>query len=347
MLQSNFLKITAVFLVLYSILGGLFLPLSPNIEKASYTSFQDSLIQIEVYAPKVKEPSSFYLIQNALKAEDKRILKINNIKNIKDGFLLTTLNPNYYEGVNRGNTFDLWAQNKKNGGFVYFNVFMADSSRAQIQFPQIDKKELITKNPFSLSFPNRPILRESIRNLFFHVPMWFGMMFLLTTSLFYSVRYLGKGNLEDDIKAKNSVEIGLLFGTLGILTGMLWAKFTWGAFWTDDPKLNGAAIGMLTYCAYAILRSSVTDQIKKAKLAAVYNIFAYSIYIVFIYILPRLKASLHPGNGGNPGFNIYEQDNTMRLFFYPAVIGWILIGMWLMQLRSQIDLKISKKNLES
>ena len=116
MLQSNFLKITAVFLVLYSILGGLFLPLSPNIEKASYTSFQDSLIQIEVYAPKVKEPSSFYLIQNALKAEDKRILKINDIKNIKDGFLLTTLNPNYYEGVNRCNTFDLWAQNKKNGG---------------------------------------------------------------------------------------------------------------------------------------------------------------------------------------------------------------------------------------
>jgi hypothetical protein len=76
------------------------------------------------------------------------------------------------------------------------------------------------------------------------------------------------------------------------------------------------------------------------------GIFAFSIYIVFIYILPRLKASLHPGNGGNPGFNIYEQDNTMRLFFYPAVIGWILIGMWLMQLRSQIDLKISKKNLE-
>lgn len=180
-----------------------------------------------------------------------------------------------------------------------------------------------------LSFPNLPILNESIRNLLFHVPMWFSMVFLLLLSFIYSISYLGKPDRMKDNYAVGFAQIGVLFGALGIFTGMVWAKSTWGAFWTNDPKLNGAAIGMLIYFAYLILRSSVEDEMKRGKLAASYNIFAFVIYIAFIFVIPRLTDSLHPGNGGNPAFSNYDLDNTLRMFFYPATLGWIALSMWI------------------
>jgi heme exporter protein C len=61
----------------------------------------------------------------------------------------------------------------------------------------------------------------------------------------------------------------------------------------------------------------------------VYSIFAFAIFIPLIWVLPRFTDSLHPGNGGNPAFGKYDMDNQMRMVFYPAVIGWTLMGFWL------------------
>ena len=177
--------------------------------------------------------------------------------------------------------------------------------------------------------PAQPILNESIRNLYFHVPMWFTMIFLMGASFVFSIRYLRGESLKVDTKAHKSAQIGFLFAALGLLTGMVWAKFTWGAFWVEDPKLNGTAVTMLIYLAYFVLRNSVDDPQKKGRLSAVYNIFAFVMMIVFIGILPRLTDSLHPGNGGNPAFSQYDLDNNMRWVFYPAVAGWILMGWWI------------------
>ncbi len=184
--------------------------------------------------------------------------------------------------------------------------------------------------------PALPILNETIRNLYFHVTMWFSMMAMLTVSLVASIRYLGAYELRHDDLADESAKVGAFMGILGILTGMVWAKFTWGDWWVNDMKLNGAAATMLVYLAYFLLRSSMDDKAKKARIAAVYNIFAYVLMIVFIMVLPRLTDSLHPGNGGNPGFGAYDLDANMRLVFYPAVIGWILITTWILQLRLRI-----------
>lgn len=184
-----------------------------------------------------------------------------------------------------------------------------------------------------LPVPRMPILHETIRNLYFHVPMWFGMMAMLSVSLFYSIRFLSKENPEDDIRANEAVTISMVLGLLGLLTGMMWANYTWGSPWPDDPKLNGVAIGMLAYLAYMILRGSLTDENKRARISSVYNIFAYVMFMLFIMVLPRLSDSLHPGNGGNPAFGQYDMDNTMRLVFYPAVIGWIMLAVWMWQLR--------------
>lgn len=186
---------------------------------------------------------------------------------------------------------------------------------------------------FLIEVPKQVILYESIRNLYFHVPMWFSMTLLFLVSVIYSIRGLGSGNLEYDRKAEELVNTGIVFGILGLATGSLWAKYTWGTWWTNDVKLNGSAISMLIYLAYVVLRGSLTDEQKRARISAVYNVFAFVLLIVFIGILPRMTDSLHPGNGGNPGFGNYDLDDKMKLVFYPAVLGWILFGLWITNIR--------------
>lgn len=184
--------------------------------------------------------------------------------------------------------------------------------------------------------PRLPILNESIRNLYFHVAMWMTMLVMLAVSLVYSIRYLSSLDRDHDTVAMSAAHVGILVSVIGILTGMLWARHTWGAYWVNDPKLNGAAITLLAYLAYFVLRGAVVDEDKRARIAAVYNVFAFVIMIVFIQILPRLTDSLHPGNGGNPAFSSYDLDNRMRMVFYPAVIGWSLIATWILNLKVRL-----------
>ena len=181
--------------------------------------------------------------------------------------------------------------------------------------------------------PAMAILNETIRNMYFHVTMWFAMMILMIVSLVNSIRFLGDFNLKSDMLAEESARMAMVFGVLGLLTGMVWAKYTWGAWWVNDVQLNGAAGTMLVYSAYFLLRGSMDDEQKRARIAAVYSIFAFAMMIVFIIVLPRMTDSLHPGKGGNPGFSSYDLDHRLRMIFYPAIIGWTLLGVWMMNLR--------------
>ncbi|QRR01691.1 cytochrome c biogenesis protein CcsA [Dyadobacter sandarakinus] len=184
--------------------------------------------------------------------------------------------------------------------------------------------------------PHLAIINESIRNTYFHVALWLAMTMLLFTSMVFSVRYLNKGRIEDDDIASEIAKSAIFFGILGCLTGSVWANYTWGDPWPNDPKLNGAAIGILIYLAYLLLRSSFEDEQRKARISSVYNIFAFAVFIPIIYILPRLTDSLHPGSGGNSTFGSYDFNNDIRKVFYPAIIGYILLGLWLAELRIRI-----------
>lgn len=181
--------------------------------------------------------------------------------------------------------------------------------------------------------PRLSILNETIRNQYFHVPMWFAMLIHLTGSLVYAIKYLRSGKLEHDYKSIELANVGILFSVLGMLTGMFWAEYAWGRWWSGDPKQNMTAICMLIYFAYLVLRNSMTDEQQRARVSGVYNIFAYATLFPLLFVLPRLTDSLHPGNGGNPGFNFYDLDSKLRMVFYPAVIGWTLLGLWLAELR--------------
>lgn len=194
------------------------------------------------------------------------------------------------------------------------------------------------------SVPAKPILNETIRNLYFHVGMWFGMTVFFIISLVYSVKYLRSGNLKHDIYAVEFANSGLLFGVLGLSTGAIWANYTWGKPWSNDIKQLGAAIAILIYFAYLVLRNSIPDLDKRARISAVYNIFAFSMLLPTIWIIPRLVDSLHPGGMGNPAFNTKDIDAHMRLVFWPgAVPGWILLGLWITSLRLRFKILEEKK----
>lgn len=179
---------------------------------------------------------------------------------------------------------------------------------------------------FLMQIPRINILEHTARNLYFHVPMWFVMMIGGVVAAVHGIRYLSTGNELSDIRSMEAARVGAVFGLLGLLTGIVWARFTWyvgtNIWWNFDPKQTMAAGQLLILGAYFVLRSGIEDPRKRGKVAAVYLIFATVTMPFLLYVLPRQFDSLHPGADGNPAFSDITHP-TMRLVFYPAVIGFI------------------------
>ena len=193
------------------------------------------------------------------------------------------------------------------------------------------------------SLPRLENLGQTSRNLFYHVPMWFTMYMLMAVSVVASLMYLRKARVEFDRLAKEAATVGVFFGSLGLSTGIFWSRVTWGslmpdssfaAWWSWDPKQTLALGAILVYLAYFVLRSSVEDEAKRARLAAVYNLFAAASLVPLTLIIPRALGGLHPGGAdGSPVFNNSDLSDEYRYIFYPAIIGFLCLGLWLTELR--------------
>lgn len=335
MFKTNWWKYLGALLVLYTIVAGLYIPLGPGIMEVTpselhqgqsntvlitgkNTHFKDAEQSLKVW---VKHGKTNVCAQKLIVSDNHKIAAI---------FDAPSLDPK--------EPLHLVINDDIDGNVVLDNAFWfnsAENSGRITHVAECDTK-VANKDASELSFPFLKILFQTIRNLFYHVPMWFSMVAILIGAMVYSILYLSKGRPEDDIAASQLTGVAMLLGTMGILTGMLWANFTWGQPWPNDPKLNSVAIGMLMYSAYFILRGAIDDEEKKARISATANVFFFPIFIVLIFVLPRLTDSLHPGNGGNPGFNSYDLDDTMRMIFYPAVLGWILMAYWIANLRIRV-----------
>ena len=182
------------------------------------------------------------------------------------------------------------------------------------------------------NIPRISILEHTARNLYFHVPMWFTMMALTAVSAWHSLQCLRTGDALRDVRARASAQIAVVFGVLGLLTGSYWAHYTWyegtNIWWNFDPKQSMAAVQVLIYGAYFALRGALENPVKRARISAVYNVFAFVTVPFLLYVLPRQMESLHPGAQGNPAFSEITHP-LMRFVFYSAVIGFIGLG-WLL-----------------
>lgn len=330
-------KIGGILILLYVLVVSLITPLSPGVVQVSETTVKpgDNTFIVTGYNTHFSESDSLYVWVSNGKLD----YCAQSVEPLADNRLRVEINLS--EPLVKP-FFHLMIFNSIDGTLFYPEAFYGRGfeNAAEADNPTADPclAEYPDTHYAGFAFPNRDILNETIRNLMFHVPMWFAMFFLMGISVIQGVRYLGNGNLNHDSKAEQSVRVGLLFALLGLITGSIWARFTWGAWWVSDPQLNGAAVTFLMYIAYIILRSSIDDEEKRGRVSAVYNIFAFAMLVVLILILPRFTDSLHPGKGGNPAFSKYDLDSTLRAVFYPAVVGWIILGYWIYTLRYRMAL---------
>ncbi|NLR82984.1 cytochrome c biogenesis protein CcsA [Chitinophaga eiseniae] len=197
---------------------------------------------------------------------------------------------------------------------------------------------------FTVEIPIIGTNGQSSRGLFFHVPMWICMYTMFTISIVYSLFFLSKYDLKKDVIAAAAAGVGSFFGVMGFATGSLWATYTWGGTLTDDPKQMCTALAILIYLAYLVLRLSIHDLDKRARISAVYNIFAYALLIPLTYIIPRMVDSLHPGSATTPGFASKDTSGSMKQVLYPAFIGWTLLSVWIFSLVVRYK-KLQLKNI--
>ena len=271
-----------------------------------------------------------------LKLDGEKALAATSVKVLDDNQLVAKFNlPTHLPVDTKVHDFSLIVDNEYDGASVLPSaVFVTqndiDASKGQAIWENAPIENLYTRE--GMTFPFRNILSETIRNTYYHVPLWFAMFFLFIGSVIYSGMFLNSQKPKYDHWARALCAVGIVYGILGLITGAIWAKHTWGAYWSWDPKQNMAAVAMLVYMAYFVLRNSFDDTERAGRIAAVYNIFAFAALIPLIYIIPRLVDSLHPGAGGNPAMGGEDLDNTMRMVFYPAIIGWTLLGCWISNL---------------
>jgi heme exporter protein C len=330
-MKNAWWKIITIIFLFYSVIGGMWINLIPAISGVSESEItENSTVTVFVYNGNLNSFEADDL--NAWTIDDPGKNTINwnaSVKKINDQTLQLqfpespfTKNQNLHlvveSPVFRDTLFNAF----------YFKV-KPGAKEGVLAIEKMHPRENLNK---AFGFPNREILNETIRNLFFHVPIWFAMMLAGAIGMFHGFLFLRNGKMDDDIKAEKYLKTTVLMGILGLITGSIWARFTWGTWWTFDVKLNGAAITVLIYVAYLVLRSGVKDEIQRARISAVYSIFAFFMMLLFVMIVPRIYDSLHPGNGGNNPVSSYDFDSTLRMVFYPAVIGWMGLACWISQL---------------
>jgi len=220
--------------------------------------------------------------------------------------------------------------------FLYF--FILAISIVGIAFP-------IVENPTTwYQYPYIPALGENAKIIFFHVPTaWLSSVAFLM-SAYYSFKYLRKKDYLDDIKSYTSAQIGIIFCILATVTGAVWANFMWGKPWSWDPRQTSIFALMLIYGAFFALRSAIEEPEKKATLSAVYSLIAFVTVPFFVYIMPRLMVSLHPGSKGDENPISFKMNPNMRAVFFLSLTAFSILYYWMWSLGYRSLLLKEKSN---
>ncbi|MHC1754994.1 MAG: cytochrome c biogenesis protein [Methanosarcina sp.] len=180
------------------------------------------------------------------------------------------------------------------------------------------------------------VLSGSFRIFFFHMPiaiisyLAFGVVFVA------SVLYLREKSLKWDIYARSAAEVGTLFASLVLVTGSIWAKDAWGWYWIWDIRLTTSLVLFLVYLAYLMLRKSLEEPEKRARLSAVFGILGFiSVPLSFFSI--RLWRSAHPlmfgGNTGGSGGGL--EGTALQLTLIVNFIAYFLLFLTLFSMKVQ------------
>ncbi|MCH2171692.1 cytochrome c biogenesis protein CcsA [Myxococcota bacterium] len=176
--------------------------------------------------------------------------------------------------------------------------------------------------------------------LYVHVPSAFAAYLGFAITALFGILYLWRGEVRYDQVAHSSAEVGVVFCTLMIVSGPIWAKGTWGHWWVWDPRLTITLLLWFTYLAYLLLRSFTEGSERAARFAAVYGIVGVLEIPLNYYAIELFgEAAMHPDN--------LERDSLgdgMRWPFLISVLAGFAAFAYLLLLR--VDLTRRRAILE-
>ena len=173
-------------------------------------------------------------------------------------------------------------------------------------------------------------LGNYVRIAFFHIPTAWVAVVAFLGAAYWGARYLKTRELRYDAKSAHSAILGLIFTLMATVSGAVFSKLTWGAYWNWDPRQTTIFVLLLIYAAYVTLRMTMRDERARASSSAVYALFSFIAVPFLVFILPRMFFSLHPSPVLNETGRI-DMDAVMLGTLVLSLIDMTLIYIWLMK----------------
>ena len=173
-------------------------------------------------------------------------------------------------------------------------------------------------------------LGNYVRIAFFHIPTAWVAVVAFLGAAYWGARYLKTRELRYDAKSARSAILGLIFTLMATVSGAVFSKLTWGAYWNWDPRQTTIFVLLLIYAAYVTLRMTMRDERARASSSAVYALFSFIAVPFLVFVLPRMFFSLHPSPVLNETGRI-DMDAVMLGTLVLALIDMTLIYIWLMK----------------
>ena len=182
--------------------------------------------------------------------------------------------------------------------------------------------------------PREATMGEVQRIFYFHVSSaWVGFFAFFVTFV-AGIGYLARGERRWDIVAVSSVEVGLTFITMTVITGSLWARPTWNTYWTWEPRLTISAVQLLIYVSYVMLRAAIESPERKARFAAVYGIVAF-VTVPLSWFAIRWWRTIHPDVLTSGEGMALESPMVHTLMF--SITAFTLLYATLMRQRMRLE----------
>ena len=162
---------------------------------------------------------------------------------------------------------------------------------------------------------------------YFHVSAALTVFVAFGVNCVFSIKYLIQRRLNDDLLAVAAAELGLIFCTIALLSGPIWARYAWNTWWNWEPRLTSTLILWLMYVGYFILRSALEED-KRRIYSAVLGIIAYIDVPIVYYAVDIWQGGLHPDRGTK-----WSLETTMRHTWMVALLAFIMLFTLLLIVR--------------
>jgi heme exporter protein C len=179
------------------------------------------------------------------------------------------------------------------------------------------------------------------RIFYIHVAAFSGAFVAFCAGVVGGVQYLRTRQVKWDGLALSGIEVGLALALINLITGMVWARPIWNTWWTWDPRLTSAAIMILTYAAYLMLRNGIENPEQRRRFASVYGILAIATVIITFVIIRIRPDTIHPAVIGpspqNPTGQFEMTSPMVQTLAINSAIWSILVPLTLVWWRVRLE----------